>query len=90
MLAPPINPAENLLKSFSAKSHIWWKKVQWKKLVIQKRTDIKIKNVVWMRQRNRRRLYYYYYLYILWLFGLTALDNAQKICVKFEQELPVI
>ena len=31
-----------------------------------------------------------YYLYILWLFGLTALDNAQKICVKFEQELPVI
>ena len=50
------------------------------------------KNVVWMRQRNPLTAAVYttmYYLYILWLFGLTTLDNAQK-SVKFEQELPVI
>ena len=64
------------------------KKVQWKKLVIQKRTDIKM-----LCEWDKGTAAVYttmYYLYILWLFGLTALDNAQKICVKFEQELPVI
>ena len=60
------------------------KKFNGKKLVIQKRTDIYCVN-----DEGPRRIYTY--LYILWLlFGLSALDNAQKICVKFEQELPVI